>query len=129
MDAKGPVKLSDQLRGQAADPFAYPFDCYRADLFGLCFGVAGQPGLAGWQQHLERVDASGIGGHRHNGDHSAPETGRGRIGGVVADDHRWPGFGSLRPPCRVQADRDDLAAPHSVSQAVSDGSFPGAGIS
>jgi hypothetical protein len=41
MDAKGPVKLSDQRRGQTADPFAYPLDCYRADLFGLCLGVAG----------------------------------------------------------------------------------------
>ena len=37
MDAKGLVKFGDQGRGQAADPVAYPFDCYRTDLFRLCF--------------------------------------------------------------------------------------------
>jgi hypothetical protein len=119
VDAKRLIKFCDQRWGQSADPLAYPFDCHRADLFRLCFGVAGQAGLAGRQQNLERVDASGIGGHRDNGYDSPSEAGRRRIGCIVTDDDRRPGLAGLRSADRVQADGDDLAAAHSASQSIS----------
>ena len=84
VDAESLVEFRDQRWRQSADPLAYPFDCYRADLSRLCFRVAGQARLAGRQQHLERIDASGIGGHRYDGDDSPPESGRRGIGCIDA---------------------------------------------
>ncbi|HWN00963.1 MAG TPA: hypothetical protein VNO54_28260, partial [Streptosporangiaceae bacterium] len=73
MDTKGLVEFCDQRWSQSADPIAYPFDGYGADLFRLCFRVSGQACLLGWQQHLEGIDASRIGGHRYYGDDPPPE--------------------------------------------------------
>ena len=128
VDTKGLVEFCDQRWSQSADPIAYPFDGYGADLFRLCFRVSGQACLLGWQQHLEGIDASRIGGHRYYGDDPPPETSCRGIGCIVADDHRWPGLAGLRSAGRVQAYGHDLAAAHSVSQAVSGGRLPGTGI-
>jgi hypothetical protein len=128
VDSECLVEFSDERGWQLADPFADPFDRHGADLLGLCFGVMGQPGLACWQQNLERVDARGVRGHRHYRDDPSPEPGCRGVGGVVADDHRGAGLAGFRSAGRVEADGDDLAATHSASQPVGDSRLPGAGI-
>ena len=128
VDTKGLVECCDPRWSKWAAPIAYPFDGYGADLFRLCFRVPRQACLLGWQQHLEGIDASRIGGHRYHGDDSPPETGCRGISRIVADDHRRPGLAGLRSAGRVQAYGHDLAAAHSVSQAVSGGRLPGTGV-
>jgi len=92
MDAKRLVEFGDERRRQLTDTWSDPLDSYRAYLLGLGFGVSGQSGLAGWQQHLECVNARDVRGHRDDGDHAPSEPGGRGVGRVIADHDRGPGL-------------------------------------
>ncbi len=101
-------------------------DGHGANLFSLCLGVGVEPGLLGRQQYLERVNPVNAGGDRHDGDHPTTETGRGRVGSVIADDHSRSGTSRLAADNRIQVHKPDLTPSHQLSAtAVSQPSLAG----
>lgn len=90
-----------------------PFDVHRPDLLGLRLRVARQSGLAGSEQHLERMDAIDRRGHRNNGDHTPAQTRRHGVRAIVGDDDRRSALVGLRSASRIEVHETDLAAHHS----------------
>ena len=122
------IEFGDERRRQLANPFANPLDGHGAHLLGLGFGVTRQSSLARWKQDLERVDAGGVRGHRHHRNDTSPEPGGCGVGGIVADHDGRAGLAGFRSEGWGEADGDDLAAAHSVAQAVGGNGLPGTSI-
>lgn len=124
MDSKRLVELSSEFESERTDYFADPLDSNGTNLLGLCFGVEIESGLVCWQQHLERIDAIGVGRDRHNGDHAAAEASRCCIRAVIAHHDRRTSAGCFAADDRVEVDEAYLAPAHQLSTtALSHASF------
>ena len=66
----------------------------------------------GWQKHLERMDTLSIGGQQHHSQYAAPQTARGIVGAVVADDDRGPALVGFLTDRGSRVDDSNLATPH-----------------
>ena len=67
------VKLIHEIEADFPDQAADAFDRNGADLFCLRLGVGVQSGLFRRLRNLERIDAVGVGGDRHDRDHPATQ--------------------------------------------------------
>src|SRR5215213_1589831 len=110
--AKSLVEVGHDWGWHCTDPRAESFDRHGPYLLSLRLRVLLEAGISGSEQDLEGIDACDRRGHWHHRDHSPPEACRGRVGAVVADDHRRPSLVRLRSSNRVQVDEPDLTAAH-----------------
>ena len=124
MDSKCLVELSSEFESERTDHFADPLHSDGTNLLGLCFGVEIEAGLVCGQQHLERIDAIGVGRDRHNRDHALAEASCGCVRSVIAHhDCRASAF-CFAADDRVEVDESDLASAHQLSTtALSHASF------
>lgn len=118
------IEVGHEIEWDAADSRSNSFYGHESDLFCLGLGIDVKAGLGGWEQNLERVDPSGVGGHRNNRDHASAKCLRSGVCPIVAYDHSWTGIRSFAPDHRIEVDQVNVSTPHQLSPVVTSQTAP-----